>query len=477
MSRQVDVAVIGAGLAGLSAIKEIRQSNKDFVLINGGGPGTTCARIGCVPSRVALHLAEACSGRRAADWLGRAGGASWEVDPTAVLDHLRVLHDSYVDSTLTGSVDALGDALIEDYARFIGPNTLRADGQTIEAAAIVIATGARSVVPPDWQERLGNRVLTVESLFEQERLPASIAVVGLGPIGLEMGQALHRLGVRVIGIDAGERVAHLPDPVVNQAAVEMLRHAFPIWLGDRATAERSADKVLVRAGPNQALVDRIFVATGRHPNLDRLDLNMAGCATDSQGVPIHHPATLRVGRLPIYVAGDAGGTPANLQLATEQGRVAGYNACHPTPISLTAKIPMSIVFSEPSIAWVGPDWSALDHSQVLVGQMPFGPAGQAASAGPHRALLRVYADRHDGRVIGGAMVGPGSEHLAHLLAWGAQQRLTVHQMLELPFYHPVVEEVLQDALKELARRIRPAGSRASVLGRLTTWRGRMARAA
>jgi len=250
-----------------------------------------------------------------------------------------------------------------------------------------------------------------------------------------------------------------------------------VALGARATAERSGDKVLVRAGPNQVLVDRVFIATGRHPNLDRLGLNMAGCATDSRGVPIHHPATLRVGRLPIYVAGDAGGTPANLQLAAEQGRVAGYNASHHTPISLPAKTPMSIVFSEPSIAWVGPDWSALDHSQVLVGQMRFGPPGQPVSCGPHGALLRVYADRRDGRVIGGAMVGPGSEHLAHLLAWGAQQCLTVHQMLEMPFYHPVVEEVLQDALKELARRIPPVRSRASTLGRLITWRGRAAHAA
>ncbi len=477
MNRRVDVAVIGAGHAGLSAIREVRQSNKRFVLINGGGPGTTCARIGCVPSRVALHLAEVGNGRRAADWLGRTGGASWEVDPTAVLDHMRVLHDSYVDSALTGSVDALGDALIADYARFIGPNTLRADGQTIEAAAIVIATGAHSVVPADWQARLGDRVLTIETLFEQDQLPAAVAVVGLGPIGLEMSQALHRLGVRVIGIDAGDRVAHLPDPIVNQAAVAILRNAFPIWLGARATAERSGDKVLVRAGPNQVLVDRVFIATGRHPNLDRLGLNMAGCATDSRGVPIHHPATLRVGRLPIYVAGDAGGTPANLQLAAEQGRVAGYNASHHTPITLRAKTPMSIVFSEPSIAWVGPDWSALDHNQVLVGQLRFGPPGQPMSRGPQSALLRVYADRHDGCVIGGAMVGPGSEHLAHLLAWGAQQRLTVHQMLEMPFYHPVVEEVLQDALKELARRIPPIRSRASTLGRLITWRGRAAYAA
>jgi dihydrolipoamide dehydrogenase len=180
------------------------------------------------------------------------------------------------------------------------------------AGAVVIATSASAVVPADWSARLGDRILTVETLFEQERLPGSVAVIGLGPIGVEIGQALHRLGVQVVGIEASQTIARLEYPVVNQAAVDILRREFPVWLGHAAVVEREGDGGRVSAGGQEVLVQSVFVSMGWGPNVAGLGLENVGCPLDERGVPLFDPRTLQVGRHPIYLSGDATGGIANL---------------------------------------------------------------------------------------------------------------------------------------------------------------------
>jgi dihydrolipoamide dehydrogenase len=477
MTDVIDVAVIGAGHAGLNAIKEIRQVTDKYVLINGGGLGTTCARIGCMPSKVAIHLAEVYASRKHFSRYGIEGAEALRVDHTTALEHVRDLRDTFVDLVLANTTDEMGDELIEGYAEFLDPWTLRVGDRVIRTRATVIATGATSVVPRDWIERLGDRLLTVETLFEQESLPASMAVIGLGPIGLEMGQALHRLGVNVVGIEAGNSVARLGDPIIGQAAVEIMRREFPIWLGQGAQLEPEGDGVRVRAGEQEIVVEKVFVAVGRRPNLAGLGLERIGCLPDARGVPLFDERTLRIGRFPIYLAGDATGGNANLQIAAEQGRIAGYNACHAVPRHFAVRTPMSIVFSDPNIATVGTGWSDLDRADVASAQQRFGPVGRALILGQNRGLMNLYADRRSGLVLGGSMVGPRCEHLAHLLAWGIQCRLTVHDMLAMPFYHPVIEEALQDGLHQLAKQLKAPEPAASWIGQFLPWRRRVREAA
>jgi dihydrolipoamide dehydrogenase len=516
MNRRVEVAVIGAGHAGLNAIAEVRRTTPHAVLIAGGGPGSTWARTGRGPTEVAQRLAAHCARRpsfghrggvvpkstriNGGNSDGATGGlradpavptpiARWNDDPDDDWDDGLMTDTRAIDSLI--SELRRSGALIEDYARFIGPTVLRAGGETIEAGAVVIAAGARSRIPAQWWERLGERILTLDSLFALQQLPASVAVLGLGPIGLELGQALRRLGVRVIGVMSSGSIADLPDPVINQAALDALGREFPLWIGADGVLEAQGDpdggQVLVSAGPNRAVVDRVLVADGRHPNLEGLNLVQTGCTLDRRGVPVHHPATLRIGRLPIYIAGMAGGGDVTLYGAAEQGRVAGYNACHRTPIELVTHTPRNVVWCEPNIAWVGPGWPLLDHAHLVVGQVRFGPLGPDRigglsgglmtdpTGGPAEeqgsGLLRVYADRRDGRILGGAMLGPGSEQLSHLLAWGVQQGLVVQELLAIPGGQVPIAQALRDALHELARRIRPVPSNPSVLRRLVNWRG------
>ena len=471
MHQRVDVAVIGAGHAGLNAIKEIRERTDRYVLINGGGLGTTCARFGCMPSKVAVHLAEVYESRRSFARCGITGADKLQIDHRTAMEHVRDLRDTFVDLALDSTTDAMGEALVEGYARFVDATTLQVGERKISARSVVIATGASTQVPREWQEKLGDRLLTVENLFEQERLPASVAVIGLDPIGVEIGQALHRLGVRVIGIEARRTVAGIQDPEIRETVIEILRREFPVWLGEGAQFEREGDQVRVTSGKQEAVVDMVFAAGGRRPNLRGLGLESIGCFMDERGVPIYDRRTLRIGRYPIYIAGDATGGVANLQYAAEQGRIAGYNACHETPRLIEYKTPMSIVFSEPNIATVGAPWPALDESGTIVGRQRFAPVERALIMGQSQGLLKVYADGQTGRVLGGAMVGPRCEHLAHLLAWGVQSRMTVHQMLKMPFYHPVIEEALQDCLRQLAAQLKTPAPRPPAFDQMLAWSG------
>jgi dihydrolipoamide dehydrogenase len=450
MRERVDVAVIGAGHAGLNAIKEIRKVTDDWVLINGGPLGTTCARIGCMPSKVAIHLADTYKMRDKLLRYGVSGGEALALDRPAALEHVRDLRDTFVDLVLANTTDEMDDEhLIEDYAEFLDPHRLRVGEREISADAIVVATGARSVVPPAWEAKLGDGILTVDQIFEQAELPASVAVIGLGPIGLEIGQALHRLGVAVTGIDHGQRVCRIQDPVVNRAAMDIFQREFPLWLGDEPRVERCGGGFRVRAGAREVVVEKLFLALGRHPNLARLRVDRLGVPMGEHGVPCCDPETLRLGRTSVYIAGDAAGGIANLQRAAAQGRIAGYNAVHRRKRRWRAHTPMAIVFSEPNVAAVGVPWGELDERRVAVAEQRFGPVGRALIMGQNRGLLRVYAERKRGRILGASMVGPRCEHLAHLLAWAIEQRMTVERALTMPFYHPVIEEALQDVLLEL----------------------------
>jgi len=136
---------------------------------------------------------------------------------------------------------------------------------------------------------------------------------------------------------------------------------------------------------------------------------------------------------------------------------------------------MAIVFADPNIASVGAEWTQLDEAHTAVSQVRFGPVGRALIMGQNRGLLRVYADKYDGRLLGAAMVSPRCEHLAHLIPWAVQNRMTAQQALTMPFYHPVIEEAFQDALQALlpkidGRRKAFGALKFAFLGR-SIWRG------
>ena len=459
MNKKYDVIIVGAGTAGLAALREVKKRTSNFILINDGAWGTVCARVGCMPSKTLIEAANAFHHRQTFQEFGIRGAESLTVDIPAVLRRVRRLRDAFVATTLKAT-EALGEQAMSGQVRLLGVGRLLVNGRELHAGNIIIATGSHPVVPKNWRT-VTQQLLTTDTLFEQETLPPRIAVIGLGPISIEMAQALSRLSIDVVGFGAATTIAGLSDPRINAVATDLLRQEFPLHLGEKADLDASvtgSDRggVRVCAKNRVAVVDSVLVSLGRRPNIQHLGLDALGVELNEQGLPPVDPHTMQVGDLPIFMAGDVNGHKALLHEAADEGHIAGINATRPHPSVFVRRTPLAIVFADPGIAMVGKRFESGD-SNMLAGEVDFHHQGRARAGQRNKGILRIYAEPESGRLLGAEMCAPAAEHLAHLLALAIERSLTVHDMLRLPFYHPVVEEGLRTALRELAAQLPACG--------------------
>ncbi len=448
MTLSCDVAIIGAGTAGMAAYRAAQVHTDRLLLIEAAHYGTTCARVGCMPSKLLIAAADAAHGVREAHRFGVRAEAP-RIDGVAVMQRVRSERDRFVGfvvDTVHGWPDA---TRLSGRARFTGTGTLDVGGQRVEARAVVIATGSRPRLPAGWRERLGNRLIVNDDVFDWTDLPASVAVYGAGVIGLELALALHRLGVRVRLFARGPRVGPLSDPALQALAAELFAEELPLTLNaGELDPVRVNDQVLV-GGEH---FDLLLCAAGREPALDGLGLDTLGLPRDAAGQPQVDRHTGQWGRSAVFMAGDATDDRPLLHEASDSGRIAGDNAARwPDVHHRPRRTPLGIVFSDPQMAVAGASHAELTAAGTAfdTGRVSFADQGRSRVMRVNRGGLHVYAERGTGRLLGAEMIGPAAEHIGHLLAWSVQRGDTVRQMLDFPFYHPVVEEGLRTALRQL----------------------------
>ena len=456
MGKILDVIIVGAGTAGLSALREVKKQTDQFMIINDGPWGTTCARVGCMPSKLLIEAANAFHHRNTFAEFGINGADSLTIDIPKVLRRVRKLRDDFVSSTITTTTE-LGKKAISGRARLIAPDTIEINGEKLRAHKIILATGTRPIIPEPWR-KLGKQLLTTDTLFEQKKLPARIGVIGMGPIGVEMAQALSRLGIQVSAFGSRNTIAGISDPEINETAIQLLQKEFPIYLGSRADVVTDHKKIQITAGKSAIEVDSILVALGRQPNIDQLGLETLGITLNDKGMPSFNPNTLQIEDLPIFLAGDANGEKAILHEAADEGFIAGYNATRSENFCFKRRTPLGIIFCDPNIAIVGQRYKELSKqkNKFVIGKVNFANQGRARASLNNKGLLHVYANAKNGTLLGAEMCAPGGEHMAHLLALAIDRKLTVHQLLHMPFYHPVLEEGLRTALRSITAQL-PVG--------------------
>lgn len=353
MNETLDVVIIGAGSAGLAALREVRKHTQRFVIINDGPWGTVCARVGCMPSKTLIEAANAFHRRNTFAEFGIQNADSLTCDMPAVLRRVRRLRDDFVASTVKTTQD-LGERAISGRVRLLAPGRLEVNGQELSTHNIIIATGSSPIVSKPWGT-LGKRLLTTDTLFEQEILPSRMAILGMGPIGIEMAQALSRLGIEVVGFGSRPTIAGLTDPQVNAVAIELLGREFSLHLGEKAELTAAGEGLKVCTETTEVVVDGVLAALGRHPNISDLGLETLGIPLDEHGMPPVNPSTMQVADLRVFMAGDANDQAAILHEAADDGHIAGFNAMRATPVCFRRRTPLAIVFADPNIAVVGRD--------------------------------------------------------------------------------------------------------------------------
>lgn len=449
----VDVAIVGGGSAGLSALRRVADRSGRYVLIDHGPLGTTCARTGCMPSKALLHVANAYYRARGLAEQGIGGTAGLACELPAVLRYVRQMRDRFTRGMVARTRELAGDNLVSGKAKLLGPDRLQVGEREIRAARIILATGAEPMVPGPWRA-LGDRLLTSDTLFEQEALPRRMALVGLGAIGLELGQALSRLGVSVTGFSLDPTIGGVTDPDVHAAAYDAIAHEFPMHLGAAAEIDMTGDRVRVYAGEASAEVSAVLAAMGVKPRLESLGLESLGVPLDARGLPPVHPQTGQVADLPIYLAGDNNGFRPVLHEALDEGLIAGSNAgLIGDAVCYCRRVPLRIVFSDPQLAVAGQSYAEIQDRAYVTGAADFRSQSRAVLAGGNAGLLHLYIDSVTGHLLGAEMACPEAEHLGHILALAVQADMTVFELLRMPFYHPTVEEALRTALHDAASRM------------------------
>jgi dihydrolipoamide dehydrogenase len=467
---QVDVAIIGAGTAGIAAYRAAKAAGAKVALIEGGDYGTTCARVGCMPSKLLIAAADAAYALCKAPDFGIHVDGDIRIDGGEVMNRVRRERDRFVDFSLR-EVQAMPDAeRIRGHARFVNDHTLDVAGHTrIASKCIIIATGSRAAYPNSYKD-LGDRLITNDEVFNWRDLPKAVAVIGPGIIGLELGQALHRLGVHVVVLGRGGRVGPLSDPEIVAYAIATFRAEFTLEPGAKITdMQLDGDRVAIRrTGPDSSerteYFDYVLAATGRTPNVKDIGLDQTTLKLDAKGVPSFDPLTTRTvsvdGESPVFIAGDASNFIPLLHEAADEGHIAGQNAAR---LALGKQVspglrraPIGVVFTDPQIGIVGGGFHALKAGAYATGQVSFEDQGRSRILLKNKGLLNVYGDPASGRFLGAEMLAPAAEHLAHLLSWALQNEMTVTQMLGMPFYHPVIEEGLRTALHDLDHKLRAA---------------------
>ena len=463
---QADVVVIGGGTAGMGAFRNARLHTDNVYLIESHVFGTTCARVGCMPSKLLIAAAEARHHALHTDPFGiHLDKSSIVVNGEEVMRRVKSERDRFVGFVVEDVEAWPADKRIIGEAKFIDEHTIQIDDHTqIQADRIVIATGSRPVILPQWQA-LGDKVIINDDVFSWDTLPQSVAVFGPGVIGLELGQALSRLGVEVKIFGVGGMLGGISDPVVLAEAKAVFSEELDLHLDAQTEVKLNADgKVEVQWTENGEsgvyTADYLLAAVGRRPNVDRLGLENLTIQLDAHGVPVAHPFTMQTSIPHIFIAGDASNQLPLLHEASDQGKIAGENAgTYPMIHKGLRRSPIGVVFTNPQIASIGLRYAQVvqrykNMDCVAIGEVSFRNQGRSRVMLVNKGHMRVYAEQGTGLFIGAEIVGPAAEHLAHLLAWAHQQKMTIPQMLDMPFYHPVIEEGLRTALRDVNAKLK-----------------------
>ncbi len=451
-----DIIIIGAGTAGISAYKEALKYTQNILIINHGPWDTTCARVGCMPSKVLISTANRLYDAKTADHVGL--NLAIQADTSQVMQHVQKLRDRFTSATLKDVERWQAEHKISGLARFVNANTIEVNGQLYQAKSFIIAVGSTPNINPEWKHQLQDRLLTTDQIFELKTLPKSLAVIGSGVIAIELAQAFHRLGVKTTIFARSKKVGILSSPALQELAQQILSQELDIHfetLPSHMQLKNDQIRIDFEGSQQHTIhVDYVLAATGRSSLLTHLNLeNIDSSFQNIKSLNVD-PMSKQLAHYPIFIVGDAfTQTPLQHQAAHE-GRQAVHN-CLTFPKNTKNLTPLGIVFCSPEMAIVGQSYRQLKEQNIdfVIGKASYESQGRALTLGKNQGAIEIYIERSTKKLLGAELLVTQAEHLAHLLSWIIAEECDLSDLLSKPFYHPTLEEGLRTAFKHAKRQL------------------------
>ncbi|MDQ2881811.1 MAG: FAD-dependent oxidoreductase [Actinomycetota bacterium] len=463
-----DLAIIGAGSAGLTAARLARFFAKRVALIDKGRLGGDCLHYGCVPSKALIKAS------RVAHEVATA--QRWGLSPQHLPNGLAAVNARVRHAvTEVGKLDdaqvlaELGVDVLLGGATFRDPHTLRVADRDITAKFVLIASGSRPAVP-DIEGLAEVGYLTNEDVFDLGRLPGRLAVIGGGPIGVELAQALHRLGSTVTIV---QRRPHLI-PRDDADMIDVLERQFAdegidIRLATAPTAaRREGADIVLSLNPHELRVDTVLCAVGRVPNVETLGLDAAGVAADDRGIAVND--RLQTSQSHIYAAGDVTGGPAFTHYAGHQAAHAVRNAFVPIKAAYSPGHLPWVTFTDPEVAHVGrteaESQAAGDAYDVI--RFPYSHNERAVTDAEPVGLMKFLIDGKR-RFIGAHIAGHNAGEMINELTLAMNNDLTIDAIIGSIHAYPTYSFAIPIALYEYVLTQNPsaAAKAGRYLSRLT----------
>ena len=455
MAETFDAVIIGTGQSGPSLAARMTKEGMRTAIIERKLFGGTCVNVGCIPTKTLVASARAAYMARRGSDFGVMIDGPIAVDMKAVKER----KDAVVRQSNEGLTNWLktmdGLTVHEGHGRLEGPNSVRVNGEVLEAERIVLNVGGRALVP-DMPGLDQVDYLTNSSMMEVDVLPEHLIVVGGSYIGLEFAQMYRRFGSRVTVVERGDGLIKRDDADVSAAVKDIMENeGVAVRLeAECMTVERRGAGVVVKIGcsegPEEVEGSHLLLAVGRRPNTDDLGLDAAGVKTDGRGF-IEVDERLRTNVPHILAIGDCNGRGAFTHTSYNDYEVAAANLFDDDPRRVSDRITAYALFIDPPLGRAGMTEGEVRASgrTALVGKMPMARVGRARERSETQGFMKVLVDAETDRILGAAILGIGGDEAIHSIldVMYADAPYTVIQ--RAMHIHPTVTELIPTLLGDL----------------------------
>src|SRR5437588_1987009 len=443
---QYDMTIIGGGSGGLTAARVATALGANVLLIDKEKLGGDCLHYGCVPSKSLIHVARVVQQARDAAKLGLKP-ANPGVDMAKVSEYVQD-----VIRRVEEAERAYTEGVTVKFGKgaFRSSSELALNGESISSRNTIIATGSHPVVP-NIEGLAETGYLTNEGVFDLSRLPATIVIVGGGPMGVELGQAFGRLGAKVTIIQGPDRILPREDPEVSETVASVLQsEGIEIVTGARFTkASRNGEKKIVTAKRGDQLLqfetDEIILAVGRQPNVEGLNLEAAGVKYDNKGIKVD--AYLQTPSSNILAIGDVIGGYRLTHVAAYQAGIAVRNAL--VPGIAKKKVDYRVVpwctFTDPEAARVGltPDDAMKQYKQVRIVKFPWAEIDRAQAENEPIGFIKLVLAGKKDEIVGAHMVGARAGEMLGEMSLAMQHNINLSDILNTIHAYPSLNAGIQ----------------------------------